>query len=1075
MTNAIAPQEMTDTLPEGIPERTLGWEALAFAAKYLRHVDGNRAGQRWEFTPRQARFILWYYAVDEEGDWLYGHAARRLAKGPIAHSEMVPTPSGWKKHGDLQVWDDVYAVDGSVTKVVELGYEVNEDCYRITFSDDTSVKSTGSHRWPVDALVGNERVRKIVTVDEMLKSGLAGDELFYRTLPTPLVKECHNRHLGHRFITDIEPIESEPARCITVAHDSHQYLVGNGWVPTCNSGKSPFAAVMAIVEFLAPVRFAGWDDSLPGKCYGKRVDMPLVQLVAASLSQPLALDTEVRTIDGWKIVGDLHVGDFVYGSDGLPAEVKRETEVFYDRECFRVEFDDGTSIVADAGHGWTVQAKNGHGDGFDTVTMTTQQMKDYKESRKRGSLRIPTVPVHFPEKELEVDPYILGFWLGDGSRNNGSFAIDWRLKDELETIFRRHLLDYEDLRFAFAQENTGTVNVKRRDGICPRGHEYFNDLSNQSTVKGNPACRKCYMYPRAGYNDPELPALIQRLRSIGVLKNKHIPDCYLNGSYDQRMELLRGLMDSDGSINKDGRAIFTNKDRRLIEGIESLLDSLGFKWKEYPATNGAARVDFIPRAGEYVFKFEYKKSRQREVDHPLSVNRRVTAIVPVESVPVKCIGIDNEDHLFQATRRGVLTHNTENTMSMIQAMLSPHNAPQLREDYSLDVGKTQITTEPWGKLEVVSSSPRSVEGARVTCVIADELEHWTPSTGGVKLFTTLKANLTKTGNRMIETLNSWEPDVGSAGELTFKAWCGQMEGSEREIKRGILYDAVMAPFDTDISDETSLRKGLEYVYADCPWSLEHLDAIISDFYTSSTPLAESKRKYLNHNVAAEDAWADPKNWALMADRSRKVADGEDIVMFFDGSLSRDATALVGACVSDGHVFTIGIWEPGNKHSGANKIDARAVDARVEWAFQRYNVRAFFADVNEWDGYVKNVWAERYADRLDIWATPSAGATGVAEPIAWDMRSKTMAFTMACELVEAEILDGAFTHDGDPILARHVANARRHENRWGIDIRKESKDSARKIDAAVCMIGARHALRVLRENGGTPATYEAFFY
>ena len=699
----IPAAERLDTLPPGIPERTLGWEALAFAAKYLRHVDGDRAGQRWEFTPRQARFILWYYAVDENGAWEYGHAARRLAKGPIAHSEMVPTPSGWKRHGDLQVWDDVYAVDGSVTKVLELGHEVDEDCYRVSFSDSTIVKCTGSHRWPVDALVGNERVRKIVTVDEMLKSGLAGNELLYRTLPTPLTEEGHSHNSGHRFITAIEPIESEPARCITVGHESHQYLVGDGWVPTCNSGKSPFAAVMAIVEFLAPVRFAGWDDSLPGRCYGKRVDMPLVQLVAASLSQ------------------------------------------------------------------------------------------------------------------------------------------------------------------------------------------------------------------------------------------------------------------------------------------------------------------------------------------------------------------------------------TENTMSMIQAMLSPHNAPQLREDYNLDVGKTQITTDPWGKLEVVSSSPRSVEGARATCVIADELEHWTPSTGGVKLFTTLKANLTKTGNRMIETLNSWEPDVGSAGELTFKAWCGQQDGTERETERGILYDAVMAPFDTDIADKESLTKALEFVYEDCYWSLEHLDAIISDIYTSSTPLAESKRKYLNWNVAAEDAWADPKNWALMADRSRKVADGEDIVMFFDGSLSRDATALVGACVSDGHVFTIGVWEPGNKHSGNNKIDARAVDARVEWAFQRYNVRAFFADVNEWDGYVKNVWAERYADRLDIWATPSAGATGVAEPIAWDMRSKTMAFTMACELVEAEILDGAFTHDGDPILARHVANARRHENRWGIDIRKESKDSSRKIDAAVCMIGARHALRVLRENGGTPATYEAFFY
>lgn len=898
MTNAIAPQEMTDTLPEGIPERTLGWEALAFAAKYLRHVDGKRAGQRWEFTPRQARFILWYYAVDEEGDWLYGHAARRLAKGPIAHSEMVPTPSGWKKHGDLQVWDDVYAVDGSVTKVVELGYEVNEDCFKVTFRDGTSVKCTGSHRWPVEVFTGrNKRKSEVVTVKQMLDAGLV-----------------------------------------------------------------------------------------------------------------------------------------------------------YERK------------------------------------LTAGKTKATKGGVSRYKV-LPTPAVEGEEANLPMDPYLFGYWLGDGDSDAGRITCG--------TEDLPHLLNQIE--------------------AC--GYEY------REPRRTNTAWRVT------------VNSAFAQLREIGALNNKHIPDMYLNASKEQRFALLQGLMDSDGTASKSGQCEISMMQGPLRGDILHLCNSLGLMptVTDSPATlNGRVvgerfRIKFSPLLDEQVFRLERKLERckkERKHSVPFGRSRTIVSIEPIESEPARCITVAHDSHQYLVGDGWVPTCNsgkspfaavmaiveflapvrfagwddslpgkcygkrvdmplvqlvaaslsqTENTMSMIQAMLSPHNAPQLREDYSLDVGKTQITTEPWGKLEVVSSSPRSVEGARASCVIADELEHWTPSTGGVKLFTTLKANLTKTGNRMIETLNSWEPDVGSAGELTFKAWCGQMEGSEREIKRGILYDAVMAPFDTDINDEDSLRKGLEYVYADCPWSLEHLDAIISDIYTSSTPLAESKRKYLNHNVAAEDAWADPKNWALMADRSRKVADGEDIVMFFDGSLSRDATALVGACVSDGHVFTIGVWEPGNKHSGNNKIDARAVDARVEWAFQRYNVRAFFADVNEWDGYVKNVWAERYADRLDIWATPSAGATGVAEPIAWDMRSKTMAFTMACELVEAEILDGAFTHDGDPILARHVANARRHENRWGIDIRKESKDSSRKIDAAVCMIGARHALRVLRENGGTPATYEAFFY
>lgn len=1047
----IPAAERLDTLPPGIPERTLGWEALAFAATYLRHVDGKKAGQRWEFTPRQARFVLWFYAVDENGDWEYGHASRRLSKGPIAHSEMVPTPQGWKRHGDLKVWDEVYAVDGSVTRVLELGDEVNEDCYMLTWEDGSTVKCTGSHRWPLED-------GRIMTVEEM---NIAAGPLMSRSVPG--ISES-------RDLTRIDPIAPEPARCITVAHPEHQYLVGEGWVPTCNSGKSPFAAVMAIIELLAPVRFSHFDESLPGKCVGKPVDMPWVQLVAASIGQPLALDTEVRTTDGWKLVRDLHVGDFVFGSDGCPQEVKRETEVFYDRECFRVTFDDGESIVADAGHGWTVSAKNAHGDKFETVTMTTKEMKEYKDSRKRGSLRIPVVPVHYPEADLDVDPYLLGFWLGDGNRNNGSFAIDWRLKDELESIFAPRLREYEGLNFTFAKNNSGTVYLKRMDGICPRGHEYIEDESNQAISNGNPACKKCYCYPRSGYNDPKLPSFMERLRGIGVLKNKHIPEEYMVSSYSQRLDLLRGLMDSDGSIDKHGRATFTNIDRRLIGGIEALLDSLGYKWREHSTNNGAFRVQFMPRHDEAVFEFEYKKSRQVSSPRPMSENRRVVSVEPVDSVPVKCIGIDNEDHLFQATRRGILTHNTENTMQMVRAMLSPHNAPKLHEDFELEIGKTMVNVAPAGKLEILSSAARSAEGARCTCVVADELEHWTPAQGGVELFGTLKANLTKTGNRMLETLNAWVPDVGSAGELTFNAWCAQEDGEEREIKRGILYDAVLAPFDTDISDEESLRAGLEYVYGDCPWSLEHLDAIISDIYTSSTSLEASKRKYLNWNVAAEDAWADPHQWALLADRNRPVKMGEEIVMFFDGSLSRDATALVGCCVEDGHIFTIGVWEPGNGRR-KGKIDAKVVDARVDQAFRQYNVQAFFADVREWEGYVKNIWPERYADQLTIWATPRGE---IPEPIAWDMRGKLKDFTLACELAEAEILEGAFTHDGSAALSNHVTNARRYENRWGISIAKESKDSPNKIDAAVCMIGARHALRVLKENAEAPRSFEAFF-
>src|SRR5580765_5172569 len=77
----IAPRERITTLPEGVPRLTLGWEAIHWASKYIRQPDGPRTGDRWEFTERQVRFILWWYSLDDQGRWVYYHGARRLAKG----------------------------------------------------------------------------------------------------------------------------------------------------------------------------------------------------------------------------------------------------------------------------------------------------------------------------------------------------------------------------------------------------------------------------------------------------------------------------------------------------------------------------------------------------------------------------------------------------------------------------------------------------------------------------------------------------------------------------------------------------------------------------------------------------------------------------------------------------------------------------------------------------------------------------------------------------------------------------------------------------------------------------------
>ena len=418
---------------------------------------------------------------------------------------------------------------------------------------------------------------------------------------------------------------------------------------------------------------------------------------------------------------------------------------------------------------------------------------------------------------------------------------------------------------------------------------------------------------------------------------------------------------------------------------------------------------------------------------------------------------------------------TENTMRMVRAMASPANAPALHRDYSLDVGKTQIFVQPEGKLEVITSSAATAEGAESTFVIGDELEHWTPSNGGSELHATLLDNLSKSGSRMLETLNAWKPGINSAGESTFNDWVLQESGRSKNDSK-ILYDARQAPHDTELGDADSLRSALEWVYADCPWS--DVDAIITRIWSPSARVDDSKRKYLNWPVASSDAWCDPQDWAQMARPDIEVSPGDDIVMFFDGSLSNDHTALIGCRVDDGHVFTIGVWQPRSAHTDDKPmVDVQAVDDRVDFAFATWNVIGFFADVREWESFTKVAWPERYRDKLELWAI-SRGAQQ-PEPIAWDMRGKDFAFTTAAELAEAEIMQHMFTHDGNALLTEHVLNARRHEGRYGITVRKESRKSSKKIDACVCLIGARMVWRLAREKAGSSKkrerTGKAFFF
>lgn len=413
--------------------------------------------------------------------------------------------------------------------------------------------------------------------------------------------------------------------------------------------------------------------------------------------------------------------------------------------------------------------------------------------------------------------------------------------------------------------------------------------------------------------------------------------------------------------------------------------------------------------------------------------------------PGGCVGRPSPLPLVQIA--ATAESQTANTMRMVRAMTAKKS--RVVRDFGLDAGKTIIYMPSGGQLETITSSAAAAEGAIVTFAVEDETEHWTPSTGGHNLADTLAGNLIKSGSRAMETANAWVPGSASVAENTWDAWVLQQSGQVVDAAEQILYDARVAPADTDLRDGVSLRAGLEFVYEDCPWV--DLPQLMAAIWNPRNKVDASRRKYLNQPTAAENAWTTPQAWAACA-QPDTVVDGEDVVLFFDGSKSFDATALMGCRMSDGYVFTVGIWQPVN----GEQVDVEQIDTVVDGTFGRYSVVGFFADVREWEGFVKVTWPERYKDRLLVWPQ-KAGIS--PDPIGFDMRKRIVEFGYAAELTLDDIDAGRLTHDGNPLVAAHVANARayavrREEDREVYSIRKESRMSARKIDAAVCVIGAR---------------------
>lgn len=413
---------------------------------------------------------------------------------------------------------------------------------------------------------------------------------------------------------------------------------------------------------------------------------------------------------------------------------------------------------------------------------------------------------------------------------------------------------------------------------------------------------------------------------------------------------------------------------------------------------------------------------------------------------------------------------TKNTMRLIPGLLTA----EAKRRFGIQVGREQVHALGDERfMEAVTSSPASLEGARSTAVLLNETQHWQENNSGHDMAAVIERNATKSAGGSARTLritNAYDPGEDSVAERDREAWEKAQAGEVVDV--GLLYDSLEAPPEAPLS-AVAAPGVVRSIRGDSVWLDE--DTIVKSILDHRNPPSRSRRFWYNQIVAAEDAWADPLEWDSCAAPDQIVLPDEKIVAFFDGSKSDDTTGLVGCRLSDGHLFVIGSWsKPAGDRGKGWIVDRQAVDAAVEAMFTSYKVVGFFADPSDtrddegerfWEPMIDD-WHRRYGPKLQVWAMQTGDRR---HAISWDMRDKARYkdFTLAAGRFLTEMASRRFTHDGNGSLRMHVRNARRRPNVHGVSLGKEHRESARKVDLAVCAVGAAMLRRlVLNKDTGT---------
>lgn len=391
-----------------------------------------------------------------------------------------------------------------------------------------------------------------------------------------------------------------------------------------------------------------------------------ISTVEAS-AQPL--DTDIPTPFGWTKFGQLKVGDFVFSIDGSPTQI---TNIFPlgKRPVYRLTFTGNVTTRACGEHLWKVDHSAGRGERI----VTTNELINFAENT-RSMWNFPVCdPVEYPFRKVPLDPWLVGVLIGDGyicgniiSFSSADDEIIQRVKSAVPIGYEVREVKGTEYSYIITPRVRGAgyekPNIRSRAGgfEVSVGKKY---VGRRWTYEEALALHKTAMQEHYGEDLPEIN-IRQALRELGLLGLKHnekfIPRVYMENSPDIRLEILRGIMDTDDSASMGNSAVLEQTSYRLAKDMEELVRSLGgfIKTTRTPGRTANCKDSYRQNIRARDMREFFWLGRKRDRVEPVpGFARKLLTIELLEEEEVQCIAVDHPSSLY-LTDDFIVTHNTK--------------------------------------------------------------------------------------------------------------------------------------------------------------------------------------------------------------------------------------------------------------------------------------------------------------------------------------------------------------------------------------------------------------------------------